>query len=225
MSPRLAPPLVATALLLLAVVAARGGSAIPAGPGTTAPTDPDPTASPAATAATDPDPVLDLISGISTGLLLLAVAAMLLFGLVGVLANLFVRRRRARPVLPELDWSLDRADGAGVTAVPHLAAAARTARLGLTANVAGDPGNAVIAAWLALEHGAAQLGTPRAPHETPTEFTKHVLVAHAADPQALGALRRTYQRARFSPSAVITTADVTAAADALARLERSLVGP
>ncbi|RLK54489.1 DUF4129 domain-containing protein [Actinokineospora cianjurensis] len=221
MSPRLAPPLVATALLLLAVAAARGSSAIPAGPGTAAPPDPDPAAAPAATAATDPNPVLDLISGISTALLLLAVATMLVVGLVGLAANLV--GRRTRRALPELDWSLGRVDGEGVSAVPHLAAAARSARLDLTGPAAGDPTNAVIAAWLTLERGAARLGTPRAAHETPTEFAEHILAAHAVDPQALVALRRTYHRARFSPTAVITPRDVDAAADALARIERSLV--
>ncbi|RLK54494.1 hypothetical protein [Actinokineospora cianjurensis] len=39
-----------------------------------------------------------------------------------------------------------------------------------------------------------------------------------------GALRRMYQRARFSPTAVITLRDVDAVADALARIEHSLVG-
>ncbi|RLK54495.1 hypothetical protein [Actinokineospora cianjurensis] len=38
-----------------------------------------------------------------------------------------------------------------------------------------------------------------------------------------GALRRAYHRAWFGPAAVITPRDVDAAADALARIERSLV--
>ncbi|GAA2970741.1 DUF4129 domain-containing protein [Actinokineospora diospyrosa] len=222
MSPRLVLPLVATALLLLAVVAARGGSAIPAGQGSAATVEPTPPPPPPTGSAPEPpDRVLDFITGISTGVLLLVIAVMLLIGLVGLLAGL--TRRRTRPVLPELDWAGAPGDAEGAAAVPHLLAAARTARRTLTANAAGNPTDAVVAAWLTLEAAAAALGTPRAAHETPTEFTEHVLGAHAADPGALATLRGAYHRARFSPTAVITPVDIEAAADALSRIERSLV--
>ncbi|MBM7771853.1 hypothetical protein JOD54_002057 [Actinokineospora baliensis] len=221
MSPRLGPPLVATALLLLAVVAARGGSAIPSGQVGAAPADPDPPPPPPTdSGAESPNGVLDFISGISTGLLLLVVAVMLLIGAVGLLAGL--TRRRTRAALPELDWPSTPTDPDGATAVPHLLAATRTARLALTANPQGTPTDAIVAAWLTLESAAATLGTPRAAHETPTEFTHHLLTTHAADPTALHSLRGAYHRARFSPTAVITPADIAAAAQALTRLEHSL---
>ncbi|WP_018683255.1 DUF4129 domain-containing protein [Actinokineospora enzanensis] len=225
MPSRLPPPLVVTALLVLAVVAARGESAIPTGTGDSP--RPDPAPAPVATPAepVDRHPVLDLISGLSAGVLLLVVAAMLVVGLAGILAALAgVRRRRVRLALPEAGpVDLD-APADGTATARALAGAAHTARLKLSEHADGvETADAIIAAWLVLERAAAGLGTPRAPHQTPTEFTAVVLAEHDADADALADLRGVYQRARFGRANVITQSDVLAAIDALNRVERSLV--
>jgi len=80
-----------------------------------------------------------------------------------------------------------------------------------------DPGNAVIAAWIALEEAAAESGVARTPSQTPTEFTMSILELLNADPVAATTLLRLYHRVRFAhhrPSA----SDVTAARASLIRL-------
>ncbi|WP_285503924.1 DUF4129 domain-containing protein [Actinokineospora sp. NBRC 105648] len=219
MRSRLPSLLVVAAFLVLAVVAARGESAIPAGPGLAARPDPPPPPPPRATEATEGNPLLDLINGISTGVLLVLIAAMLLIGLAGLLATLAgVRRRRVRLARPEFE----RADTPEATtgAVAHaLATAAQAARLELSRRD-GTDADAIITAWLTLERAAATLGTPRAAHQTPTEFTEAVLSAHTPDATALKILRTCYHRARFADT--VTEADTAAATDALTRIENSL---
>ncbi len=85
----------------------------------------------------------------------------------------------------------------------------------------GEPGDAIIAAWLELEAAAASSGVERAPADTPTEFTAAVLDATRADPDATRRLLRLYHRARFAPGAVLTADDVTEAGRCLERLARS----
>lgn len=77
----------------------------------------------------------------------------------------------------------------------------------------GAPGDAVIGAWLALEHAT----DGRRPHQTATEFTDGL----AADEHALAELRSLYQRARFS-TAPTTDDDVALARAALDRILVSL---
>ena len=84
----------------------------------------------------------------------------------------------------------------------------------------GDPNDAIVAAWLALEDAAASSGVRRQPAETPTEFTVGVLRATAADPQATRDLLALYHRARFSAAGVSST-DVRAAGHCLAVLAAS----
>ena len=80
-----------------------------------------------------------------------------------------------------------------------------------------DPGDAVIAAWIALEEAAAASGVPRAPSQTPTEFTMNILERLDADPVAAATLLRLYHRVRFAHRRP-TDADVTAARASLIRL-------
>jgi hypothetical protein len=81
----------------------------------------------------------------------------------------------------------------------------------------GDPNNAIVAAWLALEEAAASSGVHRRPSETPSEFTLDVLGATDADPKATQDLLGLYHRARFSSTGV-TQADVYWAGECLAVL-------
>lgn len=61
-----------------------------------------------------------------------------------------------------------------------------------------DPDDAIIAAWLELEHAARLSGVERRRAQTPTEFTVSVLAATEADPEAAQGLLGLYERARFS---------------------------
>lgn len=87
----------------------------------------------------------------------------------------------------------------------------------------GDPNDAIVAAWMALEGAAASSGVRRQPAETPTEFTVDVLRATAADPKATRDLLALYHRARFSAAGVSST-DVRAASHCLAVLAASWSG-
>jgi hypothetical protein len=66
--------------------------------------------------------------------------------------------------------------------------------LGVTAN----PTDAVLRAWVALEGAASRSGVPRAPADTPTEFTGRVLATTNADRASVDALLHLYHQARFS---------------------------
>lgn len=85
------------------------------------------------------------------------------------------------------------------------------------------PGDAVIAAWLALEQAAVRGGVPRDPAQTATEFTLALLDRTPAEPGAARTLLRLYHRARFSDHEV-TAGDVAAARDALDVLAAALPG-
>jgi len=92
-----------------------------------------------------------------------------------------------------------------------LAAARRALRREL------PPGDAVIAAWLALERAAQAGGIARDPALTATEFTLGLLDRTPADPAAARTLLRLYHRARFSEHPV-SARDVIAARTALETL-------
>lgn len=91
------------------------------------------------------------------------------------------------------------------------------------AHLAGlaEPGDAVTAAWVALEDEAALQGTARDPAQTTTEFTL-VLLQHTPAPAgAVSTLRRLYHKARFTTHPV-TGDDVASARAALARIAAAL---
>ncbi len=83
------------------------------------------------------------------------------------------------------------------------------------------PGDAVIAAWLALEHAAESGGIVRGPAQTATEFTLALLDRTPADPAAARTLLGLYHRARFSDHEV-RPSDVSVAAAALDVLAAAL---
>lgn len=86
------------------------------------------------------------------------------------------------------------------------------------------PVDAVIAAWVRLEHAAARSGVVRDPASTPTEFTVAVLDTAPVDPQATRTLLDLYLRARFG-SDPMTPDDVAAAVRALSVLALGLNDP
>jgi uncharacterized protein DUF4129 len=104
----------------------------------------------------------------------------------------------------------------------RLRRAAAQARAELTARAGGPPGDAVVAAWLRLEEAAANEGAGRRPHQTATEFTTALLAHYTTSEPALDELRRLYQRARFGPPGQVTEVDAAAAVAALDRILRAL---
>lgn len=84
------------------------------------------------------------------------------------------------------------------------------------------PGDAVVAAWLALERAAGGCGVERDPAATASEFTVALLDRTRADRRAARTLLRLYHAARFSDHEV-TADDVATARAALAALAAGLV--
>ena len=89
----------------------------------------------------------------------------------------------------------------------------------ILARQGGRPRDAVIEAWVALEHAAEH---KREPHETATEFTVALLEKENADEAALRELRTLYQRARFGRTDSDTDSDTDTAARARDALDRIL---
>lgn len=174
----------------------------------------------------DTPSVISSIAAVGLSLLLLVLLLFLLFGIVIMIGAIRFRWRRWR----RRRFSVQ-TDAVGAVAEdplqPVRAAirhAARQALAELRRRTGGDPGDAVIAAWLVLEQTAAEAGSARAAHQTPTEFAASVLASHDVDTGALDRLRALYQRARFGTDVVVTEADVAAATEALETLVDELAG-
>ncbi|GAA3459804.1 DUF4129 domain-containing protein [Saccharothrix longispora] len=218
MKPRLAIVLLTGAALVLVALAARGSSPVryadlPGGAGDTPP-PPAPT-----TDELDTGTAGSVVGGSFAALLIVLVAVTLIV-VVGLLLSLGLHRRRRRagrggvvdaPVL----------DPGHAEASAILLRRATEALADLRDNRGGPPGDAVVAAWLALERAAEDSGVPRKGHQTPTEFTGELLTRHRVDEDAAGTLRRVYQRARFG-TAEVTEEDARTAASALERVVRDL---
>lgn len=65
------------------------------------------------------------------------------------------------------------------------------------AHAPGGTADAVVSCWERLEGVGEAAGTPRAEHETPTEYAADLLRRHGADAGAVEELVRLYHRARF----------------------------
>lgn len=68
----------------------------------------------------------------------------------------------------------------------------------MAALLTGAPRNAIVTCWIDLEGAAADVGLPRYPAETPTEFTRRVLATWPVSEEALDGLGELYREARFS---------------------------
>jgi hypothetical protein len=213
---RVAPRVLAlAALLLLAVVAARGATSFTLNPlrltpPTRTPT-PVPTNTPAPPQQGTGGSLAWLIMLLGTAGLLLAVATII------TLLALIQRHRRTRTLVAPRDGDQD-AEGGAYGSIGSLVQAGKRALVRLRAREGGPPSDRVIEAWLTLERAATETGTERQPHETPTEFVGAVLAGHEVNPEALDHLRRLYGRARFGREGVMTDADAEAAGDALDRI-------
>jgi hypothetical protein len=210
-------------LLLLAVLATRGGSAVPRGKGLLLD-------GPArAQVSQPPQPVLHgdgRLSPVTTVSLsvILGIILVIYLGAVAIVVVLIASirwRRRVRQHRIMYDTGTD--DGAEnlATGMVLLRGARRAAQL-LRQRPGGPPADAVQQAWLALEEAAADSGTARRPDQTATEFTAAVLAAHEVDIGALDTLRDLYHRARFAAPGAVTDADADIALAALDRIIASL---
>ncbi|MDQ0372891.1 DUF4129 domain-containing protein [Cellulomonas humilata] len=154
-------------------------------------------------------------------LVALFVAGLLLAVALGLLVR-WIRRlldQRAPYVVdaaaPDVELGGDVQDGA----TPALREGVRRAAQVLEDEV--PPGDAVIAAWVALEASAERTGLVRDRAQTATEFTVEVLDATRADPGATRALLELYLAARYSEH-VLTPRDVDQARTSLAAIADGL---
>ncbi|MFC7403673.1 DUF4129 domain-containing protein [Georgenia alba] len=147
----------------------------------------------------------DLVAG-AAGLLIAAVALLLAWRLWR-----WWRRRQVDTTLPD-DEEVDadlllRATG---TDAQRRAAA-------------GDPRNAIVACWVALEDAAEGAGLTRDPAETADEFTARVLAHWQVDAATIAELADLYRTARFSRQPV-AEADRARAVAALERIHGAILG-
>jgi hypothetical protein len=84
----------------------------------------------------------------------------------------------------------------------------------------GEPGDAVLRAWMGLQETAENSGIVRGPAETPTEFTTRIITRVFADDRAIKTLLRLYLQVRFGDHAV-TAEDVSTVRIALQELART----
>ena len=145
---------------------------------------------------------------------------------VAVLLALLLRSRRHDAAAAPLTADAAAPAGAGPAGWPRplLERTLAAAQAELSARAPGEPRDAVVAAWLQLEQGAAAAGVPRRPAQTPTEFTTALLTGLLpgdTERAALDELRRLYSRARFGPAPLDADAPERAAA-ALSALRAGL---
>lgn len=141
-------------------------------------------------------------------LLVLATAAVL-----ALLARWLLRRRWTGPSPGDDGLGAGETDVDDAFVVAALRAGVASAARALDDDV--PPGDAVVAAWVAVEEAAAASGVVRDRAQTATEFTLDVLDGTRADPAATRALLALYLAARFGAHAV-TAGDVARARDLLA---------
>lgn len=209
--------------LLLAVISARGSTAVPKAPQDVDPDiDSDPRSGGRGAAEPEPIPAEELDRAVEApdvvGTASLVVVVLLVLAAFLVLVLQAFRRRGSR------EWvGIEDGEEEVDHALPdRLRRAAERARTQLTTRTGGPPGDAVVAAWLVLEDAAAREGAGREPHQTATEFTAALLGRHTTDEPALDQLRALYQRARFGPPGSVGEQDVDAARTALDRVLRGL---
>ncbi|SDT28346.1 DUF4129 domain-containing protein [Microlunatus soli] len=146
---------------------------------------------------------------VGLGLLIAAVAVVITVIVARLLA---LRRMQADQPDTEIDVVEITPD------LPTLQQGAATAEERLLA--VGNPTDAIIAAWMALEEAAEASGVPRQPAQTPTEFTADVLGRTGVAAEPVQTLLGLYLRARFAavPS---SGADLDRARDCIRELAGS----
>lgn len=128
-------------------------------------------------------------------------------------------RRRPRRIVDPMSEPATGPLGHSVQADPEALRRGAVTALELLDQI-GEPRDAVVRSWLALERAAEASGAPRRPADSPTEFTSTVLRSTTADADAVARLLALYQRARFSEHPV-GLAEVTEARACVLSLCRS----
>lgn len=166
------------------------------------------------------DTLVHALQNAAATLFVVLLAALVAYGLYRL-----VRRLREAWLPEDEQVAVDRLEDSDVTgeALSVDISSLATAVARADAHLAGiaEPGDAVIAAWVALEDEAALQGTGRDPAQTATEFTTVLLEHTPAPPDAVAVLRGLYHRARFTARPV-TAEDVRSARVSLARIAREL---
>ena len=129
---------------------------------------------------------LSTIFGVLLAMLAVAVAALIIGLVVAAIRSAF-----RRPVLTE-----HREATFPAPPVPDELLGGAKKRLELLE--AGEPRNAIVAAWLDLEGAAGETGLPRERAETSTEYTARVIGTWEVDAARLADLAALYREARFS---------------------------
>lgn len=138
-----------------------------------------------------PGPIQFLIDA-----LLLLFGASLLGFVVLALVHAYRERRRSRAARL-LTPAPDHASYADFLEHTHRALTEVTAEQSV-ALPEGDPRNAIVACWVAIEDAIERAGIARNPAETSTELTTRVVGLVAIDTTAIQALSGLYREARFS---------------------------
>jgi hypothetical protein len=152
--------------------------------------------------------------------ILVGIGVILLIG-VWLLGNWIrrLRERRAPIETDDVEPDVELGDDVVDNATPALREGVRRAAQVLEDEV--PPGDAVIAAWVALEAAAGRSGLVRERAQTATEFTVEVLDATRADPGATRHLLELYLAARYSDHR-LTRDDVVSARESLAAIADDL---
>lgn len=154
-------------------------------------------------------------------LVILLVLGLLLAVVLGLLVR-WIRRliaQRAPSDVDAADPDVELAGDVQDSGTPAMREGVRRAAQVLEEEV--PPGDAVIAAWVALEASAERSGLVRDRAQTATEFTVEVLDATPADPGATRVLLELYLAARYSEH-VLTDQDVDQARSSLAAIADDL---
>jgi len=156
---------------------------------------------------------------------MLTLIVLVMVALVALAVYWIVRRLRAAWRPEDGASGADRLDGDAMPGeamgIDPAALATAVARAEAHLAAAAEPGDAVVAAWVALEDEARLQGVGRRPAQTATEFTVELLTHSAAPAASVSVLRGLYHRARFTAHPV-TSDDVVDARAALARIAAAL---
>lgn len=137
--------------------------------------------------------------------------------LIGICVLLVVIGMLVRWLLTREDDSILRIEAQDALDTLVEATATDPARL----RTEGDPRNAVVACWVALEDGVARAGLERSPAETSLDLATRVLARWQVDPEATATLAGLYREARFSRHPV-TEQERDRAVSALQRINTGL---
>lgn len=170
----------------------------------------------------EPHPLADIIGQVLLIALLVLVGSAVVAVLV-VVARMLAGVWRERPLRRRLGAPVDVETGAAVAERDDARIVVEVVQRGIAGalraiEAPGIPSDAIIAAWVGLEEGAADAGVPRGRAETPGEFVVRIITSRADISADTRTLLRLYERVRFGGHRADESDRVTARA-ALKRIE------